>query len=192
MIALLLAAALPALVDVVRISGPRGIAHACPIAGGYLLSNSHVAAAAPAVRWSDGADDGHNEGTAELVRTIANADIAVYKVTRGTPAHQYPVAAEVPRVGDRVVTRGYRQDSRKAMFSERRIETRITRIVAGQLLFEDDGRPGSSGACVLTEKGEAAAINAAGLPTETKGESAGMAVGIWGTWAQDLAVEEAP
>lgn len=179
----LLAPDMPALGDVVRVAGRSGMAHACPIEGGLLVTNIHVVIDQPVVRWSDGS--GH-EGIAELRATMADADLAVLRVTRGQVGHEFTVAAAAPAPGDRVVTRGYRRDNRKWLMAERRVVTKITRIEAGHLVFEDDALPGSSGSCVLNAKGEVVAINEAGLGTDEKDERGGWAVAVWGEWGREL------
>jgi S1-C subfamily serine protease len=179
----LLAPDMPALGDVVRVAGRSGMAHACPIEGGLLVTNAHVAIDQPTVRWSDGSG---NEGTAELQASMLDADLAVLRIVRGHVGHEFPIAHEAPQPGEKVAIRGYRRDNRKVLLAERRVITKITRIEAGHLVFEDDAFPGSSGSCVLNVRGEVVAINSAGLGTDVQNERGGWAVAVWGEWGREL------
>lgn len=181
LLALLLAA--PPFGDVVRLAGKGGIGSACPIEGGYLVTNAHMAQSMWSMRWSDGRG---NEGTAEFARVFDDADWALLKVTRGKVGREFRIAVNPPAIGDRVYVRGYRSDGRKNVLGERRVSTRVTQREAGHIVFEDDGKPGSSGSCVFNDSGEVVAINAAGLGQDEGNERAGWAVGVWGEWAQAL------
>lgn len=172
----------PSLSGVVRLIGKGVIAHACPITGGLLVTNAHVAREVWTLRWSDGSG---NEGVAKLLATMDDADLAVFRVTRGKVDHEYEIGPR-PAPGDRAYVRGYRSDGRKNVLAERYVATRVSRLEAGHVVFEDDAKPGSSGSCVFNERGEVFAINAAGLGTGVQNEQAGLAVGIWGEWAEEL------
>ena len=188
MIALLLAAALelPSVNDVVRVIGGEGFAHACPLEGGRLATNKHVVRDMYQLRWSDSSG---NEGTAERVRWSETADLALLRITRGKPVHAYKLAARPPKPGDRVVLRGYRYDGRKNVMAERRVETRVTRVEAGHVVYENSGFRGSSGSCVFNEQGEVIGINAWSVGSDVGNEAAGLAVGLWGEWAKELEVD---
>jgi len=181
----------PAVDDMLRVIGRFTIAHACPVVVGgeqFLLTNSHVvderpfdpAIGAYPVRWSDGHG---NEGLAEPERVYVSADIALLRVTLATGpiARWFNVAAFAPKPGDRVSVLGYRWEGGDHVMEDRRIDARITRVIAGHAVYDRGGHPGSSGGCVLNDADEAIGVNALHIPAGL-GESAGVAVGVWGIW----------
>lgn len=174
---------MPSVDDVVRVIGATGFAHACSLKGGRLATNRHVIENMWTLRWSDGSG---NEGTAEVEIQSPSADLAILHITSGKPSHEYPVATQRPAIGDRVVLRGYRYDGRKNVLSERRVETKVSQVEAGHIVYEQSGFSGSSGSCVFNAAGEVIGINAWAIPTETRGEDVGLAVGLWGAWALEL------
>lgn len=175
--------AIQAAVDaVVRVSTPRAFAHACPLQGGLLVTNAHVVAGVTWLRWSDA----HGEGLARRIypgtSVLADADLALLQVVSGQVGREFAVTPAPPRPGDRVFVRGFHSENRRTVLGGRTVTTKVTRIEAGHVIFEDDALGGSSGGCVFNERGEVVGINAASISTDTKDSRAGSAVGLWGAW----------
>jgi hypothetical protein len=93
----------------------------------------------------------------------------------------YPIAVVPPKVGDKVYFLGYDFKNPDSAFSPKRFKGAVTRIFNGNLVFDPAGKPGTSGSCILNEKGEVIAINQGGKETDNQ-ETAGIGVGVWGDW----------
>jgi len=160
---------------VLRLIGRFSTAHACPYGDGrYALTAAHVIDPRPfdlsvpafAVRWSDG--DGHS-GVAEPVVIFRSSDLAVIEREDRQPfSRAYPLARAKPFSGDKVFILAYDQDSKVAALSPHLVEGSVLRVVADNLILDENSKPGSSGGCVLNDKGEIVGIVAWGRAAMTK------------------------
>lgn len=176
--------------DVVRLIGRFNMGHACPVVLSdgtrYLLTAAHVMDPAPfekdvplyPARYSDGR--GH-EGKVMPLASDASSDLAVY-VAPDVLGNWYRVASTAPKPGDEVKVLGYKWDTRQSILAERTFTAKVTRVVAGHIVLDEDTKPGSSGSCVINSSKEAVGILVWGIGADY-GPGSGVAVGIWGNWA---------
>jgi hypothetical protein len=73
---------------------------------------------------------------------------------------------------------GYRWDG-EHFFQPRIIRAKVLRVVAGHVVYEPGGQPGSSGSCVLNAQGQLVAINAFSGMDASSGAGVGVWEGIW-------------
>lgn len=173
---------------ILRLMGRFGAAHACPLAADLILTNGHVVDPRPfdpdvptlPYRYSDGAG---NAGVVAPVSTERCADLAVMAVRPGGTVKPYPRASVAPEPGDHVWFIGYDWSSKNKAFAEKVIDAKVLRVVAGHLILDEAGDPGSSGSCVLNAKGEVVAINSFGKQVGVGEEVEGV-VGVWGDWLE--------
>ena len=174
---------------ILRLAGRFSWAHACPLGPREALTNAHVVdlrpfddiATYPYV-WGDAA------GNAGFLKPVAGQlergrDLAWVEPYGPDFPAWYERATEAPKPGDRVWLLGYSWKNRKSVLADDVIEARVTRVVAIHVVFIPSGKPGSSGSCVLNERGQVVAINEGAFTAEDKSD-AGLAVGVWGKWAR--------
>lgn len=174
----------PDMDGVLRVIGRFSTAHACPFGDGqYALTAAHVIDPRPfdlnvpayAVRWSDG--DGHS-GVAEPVVVFRSSDLAVLEREDRKPfARSYPIAQKPPLAGDRIFVLAYDQESKGTALAPNLIEGKVLRVVADNLILDENSNPGSSGGCVLNERGEIVGIVAWGR--QMPDGVIGITVGVW-------------
>lgn len=170
-------AAAPDLGGVLALIGKTSMAQACPVAPDKAYTNAHVAVDAPFI-WSSG---GHQGLLGAPTTTILDKfrDLAVVAPYRSVFPRWYAISQAQPQVGDRVFFVGFDFRKKGDAFAPRVFEAKVIRLVNGHLIYSPSGVPGTSGSCVLNERGEVVAINAGGRETEDKAQI-GVAVGVWG------------
>lgn len=164
----------------------QGIASACPIAAGMLLTSAHVVvdrSSGPEERllteviWGQPALGAGAAGRAAVRRRDAARDLAVLEATEGLPVWFDP-SPDPPEPGETVVIAGYNLSRRLEPLV---IETRVVRLLPGHLLLASPGQPGFSGSCVLAARGvvgvfQWALVGGPGQPP------VGIASSTWGGW----------
>lgn len=172
--------------NVLRLIGKDNAAHACPISEKEALTNAHVARRVRVggeIEWlSYMWSVGPITGFLRSVREDEFRDLALLQTAGPVFPAWYQVAAESPSVGDKVFLLGYDWSKAKKAMADDEIEAKVTRIVAGHIQFVPSGVGGSSGSCLLNERGEVVGINEGSWPTDDG--IGGMAVGVWGTLAR--------
>jgi S1-C subfamily serine protease len=181
LLALLLLSVEPDLSGMLKLSSGNTIAHGCPIAMDKALTNRHVVDGHSTIIWGTG-DGEQNHGILKTDSADEYRDLAyVSPATAQRFPQWYPLAAEAPKVGDKVFFLGYDFKNPDEAFGPKRFKGVVTRIFNGNLVFDPAGKPGTSGSCILNEKGEVVAINQGGKETDNQ-ETAGIGVGVWGDW----------
>jgi hypothetical protein len=180
-LALLLSVLVPDTSAILRLSsGKSTIGHACPLGPLDAMTNRHIVDGETGFQWSDA--EGVHRGYAKPIGEGTYADLGWLRADEDTPFPRwFELSKVMPKVGDAVFLIGYSFDNRKKAFAERVFETRILRLVAGLIILEQPGVPGSSGSCLLAADGTVIGINAGakGLGDEGKQGAVGIAVGLW-------------
>jgi hypothetical protein len=174
----------PDTTGVLAIMGKYSIAHACPVSENLALTAAHVIDPRPfdketplhGSRWSAAGEEGLIDSDAVL----RESDLGFISSLKPFPAF-YQHAEEAPEVGETLWLVGYNWSGAKEAFAEKIIRVEVVRLVAGHLIFNRAGQPGSSGSCVLNSRGELVGINVAGMGVGYK-EEVGIAVSVWGAW----------
>lgn len=168
---------------VLRLVGRWSVAHACPVWPDTILTAAHVIEARPLdlsvpipYRYQD--YSGH-WGVVVPTKAERCSDLGFMSV-KGTELGWYVRSDKEPQAGEKVWLVGYDWSSKGKAFTEKLVEAKVVRVIAGHLLLDKSGEPGSSGSCVFNGRNEVVAINAAGLPIG--GSEAGWVVGVWGEW----------
>lgn len=180
----------PSLDGVLRVVGRFNRAHACPFGDGrYAFTAAHVIDHRPfdndvaptGARWSDGQG---NSGSFVPANTtsgwlvLQESDLAVVRRTDGKVfPNPYPLAKKPPLPGAYVFILGYNDGSKKNALEPKITRGKVIRIVANNLVLDEDSKPGSSGGCVLNEDGEVVGIVAWG--SQFYDGSIGIAPGVW-------------
>lgn len=174
--------AAPDLSGMLKLTGGDSIAHACPIAMDRALTNQHVMSTGSQMVWGVGnGEEAH--GIVESTETDRYRDLSYIKpISVARFPRWYPIAKSAPKIGDRIYFIGYDWADRKKAFGPEQFDSKVTQVLNGNIAFEDGGKGGSSGSCVLNEAGEVVAINKGGKDTENNNGIAGFAVGVWGDW----------
>lgn len=188
----------------IRVSGRWTTASACPISERIALTAAHVIDPRPfdrSVGYTPVAfQQGDTIGTftvmesrnaeGQVVEQFVSRSRDLAYVESNVPLMGwYPRAQEAPQPGDRVYFYGLDWRSKKNAFAERVWTATVIRTMAGLVIYEPAGEPGTSGSCVLNEKAEVVAVNVAGmlvgiernvvLGAITGGEEVGIGVGVW-------------
>ena len=174
---------------ILRLMGRSGVAHACPVSAVLAYTNAHVV-----IDDEDKTDSRQPyvwsamdvTGLLRPVEADRYRDLAKVVPADGAKFPRwYPVAKQEPKPGDRVVMIGFEFRNKKQAFAERVFAARVIRVVAGHLIYEPAGVPGTSGSCVLLEAtGELVAINKGAKGVGHADELVGVGVGAWGSLLQ--------
>lgn len=149
---------------IVVLKDPSGTGQAagCPIGEPgkshtlLILTAAHVAKHSPLDIFNV---DGVKIGSAKTLRTIKGRDLAFMVANVGLP--QVPVAPEAPSIGDGVFIYGPIPMQENDGFVDGFWKGNIVGMHEGLMAAWSGNGPGSSGSCVLNEKGETVAINVA-------------------------------
>lgn len=185
MLAVLLLAAAPDLSATIQLMGRFTSAHACPVGPQKALTAAHVIDLRPfeatplyPYRWQQGDADGIvADGSASIT-----SDLAELKPNPLRPFPRwYSLASSAPAVGSHLWIRGYDFRKGKNAFAPRDWEVEVLRVVAGHIIVKPSVDFGTSGSCMLNEKGEVVGILAKGVNLHNEDE-VGLGVGVWGGW----------
>lgn len=177
---------------IISVIGRFSMAHACPVGPDLVLTNSHVLDARPfdasaPLSWYR-FSVGNQSGVFEPLVVSRSEDLGA-GLTR-TVLRYYPISSRVPQVGERLWWVGYDWTSRNKMFQEKLFTGKVLRVVAGNVVIDQETPEGSSGSCILNAAGEAVAVVAWGVGGNNQAVTVG--VGLYGDWVKGFvdAVEE--
>jgi hypothetical protein len=170
----------PDLSGVLRIMGNTTGGHlfaaqACPLSATLAITNTHVTVGG-SLLWDAAGVSGHIDPS-----TLGDQyrDLTAVRPV-GTPfPRSYPLSEAAPVPGDRVWFVGYDYRKVKDAYKPRVMRAEVVNVVAGVVFYTPSGIRGSSGSCVLNERGEVVAINRGGGDLDN-GDVIGMGVGVWG------------
>lgn len=175
----------PNMDGVLRLVGRFGIAHACPFdSGQYAWTSAHVVDLRPfddtrpfGARWEDGIGE---SGTLEVLYVLRDSDLALIARNDGKKWDRaYPSATEPPKPGDRIHIEGYSYKNKRTAFGPQYHGGEVLRVLADNLVLDENSRQGSSGGCVLNDRGEVVALPTWGPIHMDNQEQVAIAVGVW-------------
>jgi hypothetical protein len=186
-VALLLAAPAkaPDTSGVVAVMGRFATFHACPVTPHIALTAAHAADLRPfdpdigkmSARWSSQGV----EGLAAVRYVYNSADLLELEAETTPFPTWYPVAQDPPKEGSVVWFVGYNFDKKSKAYRPKFFIGKVLYVVAGHVIYDQAGEPGTSGCCLLNERGEVIGINVAGKSIGTSDE-VGVGVGLWKPW----------
>jgi len=166
------------------------LSHACPINSTDALTADHVALKDKFINGSEGkfapfviwGDELGNTGTAQWQWSDVRRDLSMIRTPPLTPNFSAYLrrAAEVPAVGSKVYVVGYdfkTTDPGTGGLGDWTMEVTVTGSRAGVLVYSGTPGGGSSGGCVLNQRGEIVAVNVAMVNGE------GLGLLVVGEWA---------
>jgi hypothetical protein len=167
------------------------LGHACPINATDALTADHVALKDMFINGSEGkfapfvvwGDELGNTGTAQWQWSDKRRDLSMIRTVPNTPTFSASLrrAVEVPAVGSKVYVVGYdfkTTDPGTGGLGDYTLEATVTGIRAGVLVYSSTPGGGSSGGCVLNNRGEIVAVNVAMIASE------GLGLLVVGPWAE--------
>jgi len=168
--------------SVIFIISPSSLAHGCPVtlaSGDYVLTSRHViydneAKGLMGARWGE---EGGASGRLRPIIAYNDADIGMFAfegTARPNVMHRISVSAPAPH--ETVWMFGYDW----VTFTEKPLAVNILGVVAGHFIGDATAGPGSSGSCILDEKGEVIGINSWQIGSASGMRSVGPAV--FGQW----------
>lgn len=172
---------------VLSLIGEKNMAQACPVSADRALTNGHVAKEEPVLGgepvplpyiWESMGQVGLL-GSRETTAWDRFRDLAYVQAYHSTFPRWYPIAKEAPKPGDRVRFIGWDFRKRKDAYGPREFAATVIRVRNAHVIFTPPGVPGTSGSCVLNDRGEVVAINAFGKDLDDT-NTVGGAIGVWG------------
>lgn len=180
---------------VIRLQGRFASGHGCPITEERALTNAHMVDYRPPTAIQNEEStlpinpipyrfeslDGQSIGVTKTAAISFQEDLAIIS---GRFERFYSLAAECPKVGDKLLNLAYSNGSEKGTILPRPVESKVLASVAGKVEYDNSGSFGSSGSCVLNEKDEVVAINSQVLIFENgdKVKLHGLGVLVCGPW----------
>lgn len=166
--------------------GRFGAGHACPVAADEALTAAHVVDLEPLdprlplspPRWEDFLG---NSGHVVMMQLLKDADVAIFRPDRDFKGF-YPIAKTSPGVGDELHVTGYDLRGQNQYYGIREWDLKVIRLVAGHLILKPAVDFGTSGSCVLNDRGEVVGIVSWINKGPFLGSGVTGAVGVWGEW----------
>lgn len=163
---------------IVRMSTYTHVGHACPIAG-TLWTARHVMQDDEQKEFVDATwSSTFGAGRAGTAGWDYGRDLAILHVeaVEGVIPPSLPLAEGPPSRGEKVYMVGYSLEDAKDPLAARVVEAIVTGTSAGYLWYDKSAEAGSSGSCVLNQKGQVVAIHTGGIERDFFG------VGLWKGW----------
>ncbi len=169
--------------SVLFVIGADSLAHGCPITtptGDYVLSSRHVVMNEKKDRLM-GARWGEQGGASGELFPIAisdRADIGMFGfVDEKRPSVMHHLSESAPGEGEVLWMFGYNW----ATFSEKPLALATVRVLAGHIVGNNSAGPGSSGSCLLDERGDVVGVNSWQVSGEG-GENLSLGPAVFGPW----------
>ena len=124
-------------------------------------------------------------GRGSTLRISNVADLAVIKLDK-EPPHGYAKLGEKPKVGEIIRWVEYDFRKREDNFEARDREGKVTSVMAGMILIEEEIVGGASGGCAVNAAGEVVGIMTFSIRSEKDYKTGAGATAIYGGWWKDL------
>ncbi len=147
---------------ILRVTGRGGMGHACPIAPDVVLTAAHNIDPEPydatvglvALRFA--AINRSSKGMLIPVVVSQAEDLGI--MTTEEKLQFYPIAPKQPEPGDQLWWAAYKLDRQKDAGIPVLHTGRVNAVYAGLIIMDESAIDGSSGSCMLNEKGEVVGI----------------------------------
>jgi V8-like Glu-specific endopeptidase len=168
---------------VLKLIGRFTIASGCPVSEHLAFTAAHVVDPRPFDKdapYTAGVfQQGGRGGTYKVLRRVEGLEAPVSwerdvaMIETEASWESYRLAPEAPEPGSTLFVVGFDWRSKRNAFAERVWKLKLLRIVAGHLIYDPAGEPGTSGSCILNEDGLVVGINTGG---KYVGSSSGMSL----------------
>lgn len=155
----------PDLTGIMRVTGRFTLASACPVGPRRVVTSAHVIDPLPfdpnaklsPVKFQHG----NRIGILMPINVERHRDIGEMELMEGEPDLDmwYEIADTYPQAGDTIWLSGWDWRSKRDAFANRTFTAKVLRVVAGVIIFDPAGEPGTSGSCVLNSDGKVVGIN---------------------------------
>jgi len=154
------------------------MAHVCPVAPNFAITNFHVVHDEDKVYPLMVSNDLGQESIFSVRYAYPWTDLVGGHLK--SPVQFYPVSQETPVAGEPVWWVGYNFQSASSAFATQVFSGHISRLVAHHLIIDSPTVQGSSGSCVLNSHGYVIAIIEAIIVTNDNAKET-AAIGVWGS-----------